>query len=128
MRPKVAKPDEVKAFFKTASKEEKQKVVATLFDMVDDVILLPPKNQHALVIYTLLKPPPELSMGWFMAVYKTHKFSNRLSEIEARYNKLLVSRTRKQFTNRFGHNSSYTVYTPCQPKEVYLELYKELNK
>ncbi len=100
----------------------------TLFSQINGVTIPNPTNQFALVIFTLLQPPPELSMGWFMANYKTHKLSTRISDIEKRYNKSIVSKSRKTFTNRFGHESSYVVYTPCLTTEQYLEMYEELNK
>lgn len=95
--------------------------------MAGDEMIMNPRNQHELVIFTLIFCPEELSMGWFMANYKTHKLSNRLYELERLFNKTLTSKTRKKFVNRFGHESSYVVYTPIVPKSELILLYNQLQ-
>ena len=83
-----------------------------LFVSIDGHEYPSPKNQYALVLHTLMKPPTEISMGYWMQVYKTHKFSTRLGELE----------------KKLGHKSQYTVYTPILSNEQYLEFYNKVNK
>lgn len=89
--------------------------------------LQPPKNQYALVLHTLMHPPGELCVGYWMNAYKIHKFSSRLGELEKKLGYSLVFRKSKEFVNRFGHKSQYTVYTPILSTEQYLEFYTKVN-
>jgi hypothetical protein len=127
MRPKIAKLEEVKAFFNEANKEDIVKLKSTLFDIVEGVTIPAPNNQHELVLYTLIYPPKELSMAYWMNAYKSHKFSSRLGELEKKLSTTLVERKQKSFTNRFGHDSSYTVYIPILSKAEYVDLYMKLK-
>lgn len=96
----------------------------TLFSFSESIPT--PTNQHELVLYTLIFPPKELSMGYWMNHYKSHKFSTRLGEVEKELGISLVERKQTQFTNRFGHNSHYVVYVPVLKQSEYVELYKKI--
>ena len=91
-------------------------------------ILPKPKNQHALVLHTLIHPPRELSLSHWMNQYKSAKFSTRLGELERKLNIKLVDRIIKPFVCRFGTKHYYTVYKPILSKEQYLEFYNQVNK
>ncbi len=86
-----------------------------------------PRNQHELVLHTLIYPPQELTIGYWMNVYKSHKWSSRLGEVEKMLNITLVERESKTFVNRFGHTSTYTVYKPVLDKKEYIELFKKIQ-
>jgi len=86
-----------------------------------------PKNQYALVLYTLINPPKEISQSYWAKEYRILKWSTRLGELEKRLGKQLVSRSNKEFTNRFSHSSNYVVYTPILKKSEYINLYKKVN-
>ena len=92
-----------------------------------ETTLKPPKNQYALVLHTLMNPPKELSMGYWMEEYKSHKFSSRLGELEKKLGYPLAFRKPKDFVNRFGHKSQYMVYTPLASMAQYLEFYAKIN-
>ena len=91
-------------------------------------ILPKPKNQHALVLHTLIHPPRELSLSHWMNLYKSAKFSTRLGELERKLNVKLVERLNKPFVCRFGTTHYYTVYKPILSKNEYIELYNKVNK
>ncbi|MGV8131844.1 MAG: hypothetical protein ACP5N7_07130 [Candidatus Pacearchaeota archaeon] len=55
------------------------------------------------------------------------KWSTRLAEIEEKINTVLVKRTVKKFTNRYGHTSHYTEYRSIMSKKEYIKLYEKLN-
>lgn len=98
-----------------------------LFQEINGVTIPNPKNQWEMILHTLIFPPKELSMAYWMNVYKSHKFSSRLGELEKDLNIMLVERKQKKFTNRFGHKSSYTVYIPILENKQYVELYFKLQ-
>jgi len=55
-----------------------------------------------------------------------YKFTTRLSDIENEYGEIAF-RERKEFVNRFGHKSSYNVYSAyskIQCEEIY-QLYEK---
>lgn len=87
-----------------------------------------PKNQYGLVLFTLIFPPKELSMGWFMKHCSTHKLSTRIGEMEREHNVTLVSRSLKKYTNKFGHCSDYTVYKRVIDMDSLVDLYIKYNK
>jgi|LakMenEpi03Aug12_release.lakeMendotaPanAssembly.Ray.scaffolds.fasta_scaffold00239_106 hypothetical protein len=100
----------------------------SLFRVSEDILIDNPKHQYGLVLHTLIFPPVELSIGYWMMQYKTHKFSTRLGELEKKLNKTLVTREWVKFTNRFGHSSEYRIYIPALEKSEYIELYKIINR
>ena len=90
-----------------------------------------PKNQHELVIHTLIefrRSQFELSQLYWMEVYKTSKFNTRLGEVERMCNKKLVDRKLKPFVNRFGHDSKYMVYIPILNESEYMECLSKIKK
>jgi len=91
-------------------------------------VLNTPKNQHALVLHTLIHPPRELSLSHWMNQYKSAKFSTRLGELERKLNVKLVERLNKPFVCRFGTTHYYTVYKPILSKQQYVEYYNQVNK
>lgn len=140
MRPNIPTIQEVLAFIKASGKEERKQILTTckkidligiqsvLFGVTeDDDTIQPPRNQHELVLHTLIFPPEEISIGYWMDVYKTHKWSTRLGDVERLLNIVLVDRKLKDFTNRFGHSSQFMVYTPILTKVEYSELYLKLR-
>ena len=140
MRPHIPTLQEVLAFIKASGKEDRKQILKTckkldligiqsvLFGVTeDDETVLPPRNQYELVLHTLIFPPEEISIGYWMEVYKTHKWSTRLGDVERLLGVVLVDRKWKDFTNRFGHGSQFTVYTPILTKSEYSELYLKLR-
>lgn len=123
-----ATPEEKRIFIQKLIDSNKMMVQQELFSVVEDVVLVPPCNQHELVLHTLIFPPKELSGNYWSQIYKTMKWSTRLGEVENRLNLILVKREFKEFINRFGHKSSYVVYTPILDKNEYIKLYNELKK
>lgn len=103
------------------------KVSETLFSFVDGHTIPNPKNQYALVLYTLINPPKEISQSYWASEYHILKWSTRLGELEKKLGMDLVDRHEKEFVNRFSHSSNYTVYTPILEKSKYIELYKQVN-
>lgn len=135
MRPKIPNSKEVSTFFKTATNEQKQEAVATLFDMSGDDAIPYPRNQYELVVHTLIfhDRNKELTMSTWMTQYRTHKWSSRLGQVEGRsvrqsLDTTLVNRRAKSFVNRFGHDSYYTVYEPLLTREQYIKLYFEMRE
>jgi hypothetical protein len=99
-----------------------------LFDVDNDGIVVDkPNNQHELVLHTLIYPPKEISIGYWMEVYRTHKWSTRLGDVERMLNITLVDRKRVDFVNRFTHKSDYMTYIPILTKEEYVELYNKMK-
>lgn len=86
-----------------------------------------PTNQHELVLHTLIYPPQELTIGYWMQEYKTHKWSSRLGDVERLLNTTLVERQNKKFVNRFGHTSTYKVYIPIHSKDTYIAFFNKLH-
>lgn len=141
MRPEIPTLQEVLNFIKkSATKEERKKVLAltkqvdligyqdVLFDVDNDGIVVDkPNNQHELVLHTLIYPPKEISIGYWMEVYRTHKLSTRLGDVERMLNITLVDRKRVDFVNRFTHKSDYMTYIPILTKEEYVELYNKIK-
>ena len=141
MRPEIPTLQEVLNFIKkSATKEERKKVLAltkqvdligyqdVLFDVDNDGIVVDkPNNQHELVLHTLIYPPKEISIGYWMEVYRTHKWSTRLGDVERILNITLVDRKRVDFVNRFTHKSDYMTYIPILTKEEYVELYNKMK-
>ena len=142
MRPNIPTIKEVLNFIRTSATPDYRKAILSLtksMDLVgyqdvlfdvnyDGVVVEKPENQHELVLYTLIYPPKEISIGYWMEVYKTHKWSTRLGDVERILNMTLVDRKNVEFVNRFNHKSSYTVYTPKLTKQEYVELYKRMKK
>ena len=90
-----------------------------------------PQNQHELVIYTCIEHRRsgfELSLLTWMEEYKTAKLSTRLGEVEKITGRKLVERKDKDFVNRFGHKSQYTIYVPILEEKEYLECLEKLRK
>lgn len=141
MRPEIPTLQEVLNFIrKSATKEDRKKVLAltkqvdligyqdVLFDVDNDGIVVDkPNNQHELVLHTLIYPPKEISIGYWMEVYRTHKWSTRLGDVERILNITLVDRKRVDFVNRFTHKSDYMTYIPILTKEEYVELYNKIK-
>ena len=90
--------------------------------------LQPPKNQHALVLWTLMYARKEISVGYWMDRYKSSKFSSRFGELENDFNTTLAIREPKKFVNRFGHKSTYMTYKPILSRLQYIEFYNQINK
>jgi len=86
-----------------------------------------PRNQHELVLHTLIYPPQELTIGYWMNIYKSHKWSSRLGDVERLLNTTLVERQNKKFVNRFGHTSTYKVYVPIHSKDTYIAFFNKLH-
>lgn len=141
MRPEIPTLQEVLNFIrKSATKQDRKKVLAltkqvdligyqdVLFDVDNDGIVVDkPNNQHELVLHTLIYPPKEISIGYWMEVYRTHKWSTRLGDVERMLNITLVDRKRVDFVNRFTHKSDYMTYIPILTKEEYVELYNKIK-
>lgn len=127
MRPKIPNPKEVKNFFEKANLETKQEVISSLFDMAGTYTIPYPRNQHELVLHTLIFPPKELTLGYWMEKYKTAKWSSRLGEVEERFPHL-VERVPTKFVNRFGHAGRYTVYKPLLTIEEYIDIYLKMRE
>lgn len=88
--------------------------------------LQPPKNQHALVLHTLMHAPRELCYKHWINLYDSAKFSTRLGELEEKLNVKLVSRaigTRVVFWKKHY----YTIYKPILSKKQYIEFYNKIN-
>lgn len=140
MRPHIPTLQEVISFIKASGKEERKQILKTckkidligiqsvLFGVTEnDDTIQPPRNQHEMVLHTLIFPPDEISIGYWMEVYKTHKWSTRLGDVERILNIVLVDRKWKDFNNRFGHSSKFKVYIPILEKNDYVELYDKLR-
>jgi len=69
-----------------------------------------PKNQHQLAIWYLITFDA-ISLKFVINDSMFFKFQTRLSEIESDLMKNIATRERVRFTNRFGHSSSYNVYS-----------------
>ena len=142
MRPNTPTIHEVIRFIRDCSTKENRKAIMSLtksmdligyqdvlFDVnYDGVVVDKPSNQHELVIYTLIFPPKEISIGYWMEVYKTHKWSTRLGDVERMLGISLVDREMVDFVNRFNHSSRYMVYIPILTKNEYVELYNRMKK
>ncbi len=140
MRPYIPTLEEVLRFLKSSGKDDRKQILnsckkidligiqSVLFGVTeDDDTIQPPRNQHEMVIHTLIFPPDEISIGYWMEVYKTHKWSTRLGDVERILGMVLVDRKWKDFENRFGHSSQFKVYTPILTKNDYVELYAKLR-
>lgn len=143
MRPNTAKLTEALSFIREASREDQNMILAeiikisspeqkkfiqlSIFGVAEDIILPNPVNQKALVLHTLIFPPAEISIGYWMIMYKTHKFSTRLGELERMLGVALVNREWRDFINRFDHKSEYRVYIPVLDREKYIEYYNIVN-
>jgi hypothetical protein len=82
-----------------------------------------PKNQYQLVIYLLLKENKPFSLKDVINDSMFFKFQTRLSEIENDCSCFIAKRERVKFENRFGHKSTYNVYSRSIPKEKLIELF-----
>lgn len=87
----------------------------------DPVRVLSVKNQWQQALYYLINWD-EFSLADVIHDAMFYKFQTRLGEIEQEYNVTLCERNRKNFTNRFGKESSHTVYK-CIDKEKCRELF-----
>lgn len=84
--------------------------------------LEPPKNQHQLVLWYLIKYK-DFSLKDLINDSMFFKFQTRLSELELKYMDHLAERTLQYFTNRFNHKSKYYTYKAIDIEKC-IELYK----
>ena len=90
--------------------------------------LQPPKNQHALVLHTLINPPKELCFRFWMKNYNSSKFGSRLGEVEKMIGVALVNRDEwGTLILPSGRKKDYVIYKPILSKEQYIEFYNKIN-
>lgn len=85
-----------------------------------------PNNQRELVLYYLITRK-EISTKDAINDSMFFKFNTRLSELECDLSEQIANRREVKFTNRFGHNSSYLVYSAVD-KEKLIEMYNAINE
>jgi len=88
-----------------------------------DTNLKNPKNQHQQVAWYLLMWS-KFSLSDVISDSMFYKFQTRLSEIEKRHGSI-SKREKKEFKNRFGRKSNYTIYSAIN-KEKLILLYNTL--
>lgn len=90
--------------------------------MEKELIALAPKNQHQMVIWYLYYWK-SFSLAEIINDSMFYKFQTRLSEIESEHNLTIAERTKKKFTNKFNHKSTYNIYEKCVSDEKLIELF-----
>ena len=100
----------------------------SLFSEVNGHTIPNPKNQYALVLHTLMENPKGITQLYWANHYNILKFATRLGELETKLSKILVKKEPQKFTNRFGHEGQYVLYTPILTIQEYLEIYNKINK
>ena len=81
-----------------------------------------PKNQYQLILWYLYNLK-SFSLKDLINDCMFFKAQTKLSELESKHG-YLANRKRVKFTNRFGHDSSYNIYS-CIDKEKVLKIYNE---
>lgn len=82
-----------------------------------------PKNQHQQVLWYLLTFD-QVWMSFVINDSMFYKFQTRLSDLELEHG-TLTKKDKKQFTNKFGRKSSYTVYSLADRNKA-LDIYDKV--
>lgn len=84
-----------------------------------------PKNQHELVLYYLYNRS-RFSLMELINDSMFFKFQTRLSELEREHGRL-AKREKVKFVNRFGHKSTYYVYSAIDKQKI-LSIYNKISR
>lgn len=89
-----------------------------------------PKNQKALVLYSVLTTNDELSSFYWVKKYMIYKWATRVGELEKEFGIMFKRHNKDLIVKTFEvpKKTSYVVYTPILSWEQYLDIYKKVNQ